>query len=157
MQILPSLAIGGLIVANLLPSKAHASENATQFDWPAWRGPDQNNISPDTDLLKSWPKNGPELLWTYENAGSGYSSAAIVDGKLYTLGSRDRRELVICLDANTGEEIWTAEFETDPEEGYRTQWGAGPRSTPTVSDGHVYALGVAGDIVCLTSDKGKRI
>ncbi|MDG2255648.1 MAG: PQQ-like beta-propeller repeat protein [Opitutaceae bacterium] len=157
MQILPSLVIGGLIVANLLPSKAHASENATQFDWPAWRGPDQNNISPDTDLLKSWPKNGPELLWTYENAGSGYSSTAIVDGKLYTLGSRDRRELVICLDANTGEEIWTAEFETDPEEGYRTQWGAGPRSTPTVSDGHVYALGVAGDIVCLTSDKGKRI
>ena len=157
MKIQSSLLIGGLMVAKSLTLQAYASETSNQSDWTGWRGPDQTNISPDTGLLKSWPKGGPKLLWTYEDAGSGYSSAAIVDGKLYTLGASDSQERVICLDANTGEELWTSEFETDPEEGYRTQWGAGPRSTPTVSDGHVYVLGVAGDIACLTAESGKRI
>ncbi|MEM7041110.1 MAG: PQQ-binding-like beta-propeller repeat protein, partial [Bacteroidota bacterium] len=149
--------MGNLISLSLLCRSFGSKRPARNFTKLKHKLKHQTNISPDTDLLKSWPEDGPELLWTYENAGSGYSSAAVVDGKLYTLGSRDRQEMVICLDANTGKELWTAEFETDPEEGYRTQWGAGPRSTPTVSDGHVYALGVAGDIVCLTADKGTKV
>ncbi len=75
MKILSFLLIGGLMVAKLWSLQAYASETSNQSDWTGWRGPDQTNISPDTGLLKSWPKGGPKLLWTYEDAGSGYSSA----------------------------------------------------------------------------------
>jgi outer membrane protein assembly factor BamB len=157
MKIQPFFVIGGLLIAAFMFTEARIWANVNGSDWPGWRGADQSNISPDTGLLKSWPEGGPKLLWTYENAGNGYSSHAVVDGKLYTLGARHSRELLICLDAKTGAEIWTAEVEQDPEDGYRTNWGTGPRSTPTVSDGHVYALGVAGDIVCISADEGKRV
>src|ERR1700687_25049 len=51
-------------------------------DWPQWRGPDRNDISRETGLLKKWPKDGPPLLWTYKNAGNGYSGPAVVGDRL---------------------------------------------------------------------------
>ncbi len=47
-------------------------------DWPQWRGPNRDNKSAETGLLKKWPKGGPKLLWTYEEAGNAYSSFAVV-------------------------------------------------------------------------------
>ncbi|MCI0739036.1 MAG: polyvinylalcohol dehydrogenase, partial [Gemmataceae bacterium] len=55
-------------------------------DWPQWRGPERTGVSKETGLLKSWPEKGPKLLWTYKNAGLGFSSFAIVGDRLYTLG-----------------------------------------------------------------------
>ena len=40
-------------------------------DWPQWRGPDRTDVSKETGLLKTWPKGGPKLLWTFEHAGIG--------------------------------------------------------------------------------------
>jgi len=77
------------MVAKLWSLQAYASETSNQSDWTGWRGPDQTNISPDTGLLKSWPKGGPKLLWTYEDAGSGYPRGAKGVWKLYTLGASD--------------------------------------------------------------------
>lgn len=136
-------------------SGAGGTRTGSGTDWPGWRGADQSDISPDTGLMKSWPREGPKLLWTYENGGKGYSSCAVVGGKFYTLGARDKKEILICLDAATGEEVWTADVGEDPEKGYSTGWGAGPRSTPTVSEGFAYALGVAGDLVSVNAETGK--
>ncbi len=130
---------------------------ASGADWPTWRGANRDGISPDTGLLKSWPKDGPELLWTYENAGKGYSAPAIVGGRFYTLGARDGEAMIICLDAESGEEIWAVSLGEDPEKGYNTGWGAGPRSAPSVSDGMVYALGMTGDLVCVSAEDGKKV
>src|SRR5262249_6922047 len=47
-------------------------------EWPQWRGPDRSDVSKETGLLTSWPKEGPKLLWTYESAGVGFSGPAIV-------------------------------------------------------------------------------
>jgi hypothetical protein len=47
-------------------------------DWPQWRGSERTDISQETGLLKAWSKAGPPLLWTYEEAGIGYSGPAIV-------------------------------------------------------------------------------
>ena len=47
-------------------------------DWPQWRGPNRDGTSKETGLLKSWPKEGPKLAWTYKNADAGYSCPAIV-------------------------------------------------------------------------------
>lgn len=126
-------------------------------DWPTWRGANRDNHSPDTGLKSSWPGDGPELLWTFEDAGKGYSSPVIVGGRYYVTGSRDGKAEVICLDAGTGEELWSAEIGEDPEEGYNTGWGAGTRGTPSVSDGMIYAMDANGRMVCLSVEDGKEI
>src|SRR5712692_4174909 len=69
-------------------------------DWPQFRGPDRDGVSKETGLLKNWPKDGPKLLWTYSNAGVGYSGPAIVGDRLYTIGARGNTEYVIALDLN---------------------------------------------------------
>src|SRR5207302_1153838 len=56
-------------------------------DWPQWRGPHRNGISNEKGLLKEWPKDGPKLLWKVTNAGSGYSTPAVVGERLYLLGN----------------------------------------------------------------------
>src|SRR6185436_9438543 len=47
-------------------------------DWPQWRGPQRNGISRETVLLKEWPEAGPKLIWNVTDAGSGYSTPAVV-------------------------------------------------------------------------------
>ena len=57
-------------------------------DWPQWRGPERTDLSKETGLLQSWPKEGPRQLWLSKDAGLGYSGPAIVQNKLYTMGAR---------------------------------------------------------------------
>lgn len=124
---------------------------AADLDWPQWRGPQRTDISPATGLLKEWPESGPELVWTFKNAGLGYSSFAVVDGKLYTMGSRDKSELLICLDAGTGEELWASEAGPELENG----WGGGPRGTPTVDGDCIYGLSGEGIVFCVMVKSGE--
>jgi outer membrane protein assembly factor BamB len=113
-------------------------------DWPQWQGPERNNISKETGLLKTWPQQGPRLVWTFENAGVGFSSPAVVGDKLYALGARDRKEMLYCIDIKTGKEVWGLEFGTQFDNG----WGDGPRSTPTVDGNLIFGLGGQGDLFC---------
>ena len=59
-----------------------------------WRGPDRNGHYPESNLLKEWPENGPELLWTYEGIGDGYSSATVSNGVIYVSGKKDSVEFL---------------------------------------------------------------
>jgi outer membrane protein assembly factor BamB len=127
-------------------------------DWPQWRGPNRDGVSKETGLLKSWPKQGPKLLWTYRNGGLGYSCPAIVGDRLYTMGGRDGDEYLFCLDIKDStslKERWAVKiaplFTFDIN-----QWGDGPRATPTVDDGLVYGLGGQGELVCVEADSGKE-
>lgn len=123
--------------------------------WPAFRGPNGDGISPDSGLMSSWPSDGPKKVWTYENAGMGYSGFSIVDGKLYTMGTRGDEVTVICVDAATGSEVWAQSIAKDDQKPYLAGWGHGPRSTPTVNDGRVYALDAQGNLVSLDAASGK--
>jgi outer membrane protein assembly factor BamB len=124
-------------------------------DWPQWRGPDRSGVSRETGLLKAWPKKGPKLLWTYREAGIGFSGPAVVGDRLYTLGARGDTEYVIALDVKTGQEVWHTKvgpIYTFPGNSY----GDGPRSTPTVDGDVLYALGGLGDLVCVACKDGKE-
>jgi SAM-dependent MidA family methyltransferase len=68
---------------------------AADADWPTWRGPERTNRSPDEGLKKSWPDGGPELLWTFDNGGKGYSAPVIVGDRIYFTGSRDGNLLIV--------------------------------------------------------------
>jgi outer membrane protein assembly factor BamB len=126
-------------------------------DWPQFRGPDRSGVSKETGLLKEWPEKGPKLVWTYRDAGIGFSSMAIADGRVYTLGTRGEDEIVIALDENSGKELWTAKI--GPIFTFKAnQWGDGPRSTPTVDGNLLFALGGQGELVCVDiKNNGKEV
>ena len=136
--------------------KAAAAQPVGATDWPTWRGALRDGKSPDTGLAKEWPKDGPKLLWTFEKAGKGYSSPALVGGKIFLTGSRDKTAEILCLDAG-GKELWSAPIGEDPEKGYNTGWGGGTRGAPTVSDGMVFAMSANGELACFNATDGKRI
>jgi outer membrane protein assembly factor BamB len=129
------------------------SLNASAADWPEWRGPGRQDHSPDTGLLKSWPAGGPKRLWVNENAGLGYAGFSVVGNRLFTMGLRDNQELILCLDASTGKELWAAPAGAK----YPNNWGDGPRATPTVDGNHVYAIGGQGTLVCAQVADGKVV
>lgn len=142
--------------SGLVSSAVLLSGNGITADWPQYLGPNRNGISTESGLLNEWPESGPTLDWTFSDAGVGFSSMTIANGRLYTCGARGEQEFLICVDLKTGKEIWSAPigelFNFDGN-----QWGAGPRSTPSVSDGKVVALGGGGQLICFDAESGKPI
>ncbi len=126
---------------------------AAAVDWPQWRGPARDGVSAETELLEQWPEGGPSLLWKTNGLGQGYSSVAVSGGRVFSQGQRGRRQLVIALDEETGEILWEAPLGGS----YHHGRGNGPRGTPTVNQGNVYALGVEGSLVSVEAATGKKL
>ena len=122
-------------------------------DWPQWRGPNRDGISKETGLLKTWPEAGPKVLWKAPS-GDGYSGIVVANGRLYTMHSTRSEELVVCLDAATGKEIWR--FISDNQV-YENQFGNGPRSTPIVDGELVFTLGGNGKLNALNAKTGAKV
>ncbi len=137
----------------LLLSVASAALAQSAGNWPQWRGPNRDGISKETGLLKQWPAEGPPLAWKANGAGRGYSSFAISNGKLYTMGVRGDREFVVAFDVATGKEAWA----TAHGSAFRNDRGDGPRGTPTIDGDRVYALGGNGDLSALDARTGKIV
>ena len=125
--------------------------NTFASDWPQWRGPDRSGVNPEKGLANQWPEGGPKLLYKATGVGVGFSSVVIADDTLYTLGDLDDACYLFALDLK-GKQKWKARV-GDPK-GHRGY--PGPRSTPTVADGHVYCLGQHSDLVCITT-AGKEV
>jgi len=70
--------------------------------WPQFRGPNQDNKSPDTGLLDKWPEGGPELIWKAKGLGYGYASVSIANGRIFTSCNIDDKTMVTALDAADG-------------------------------------------------------
>lgn len=130
-----------------------AAVPAPAQDWPQWRGANHDNVSTETDLLKSWPKGGPKLAWTFSGAGIGYSGPAIVGNRLYTMGADEKNDFVLAVDTDKGEKVWSTPIGPYVRNGY----GSGPRGTPTVDGDYVYALSSAGVLTCLKAQDGEKV
>ncbi len=126
--------------------------NAFPADWPQWRGANREGISTETGLLEQWPEKGPKLLWKANGIGVGFSSVSVVDGRIYTMGDGADNSHVFCLNATSGKIIWTSKPVGKTGGNYK-----GTRCTPTFDDGHLYALGQFGDLVCLKAANGKEV
>jgi len=127
------------------------SQNVSQ-----WRGPNREGIYPESNLMKSWPENGPGLLWSTEEIGAGFSSPVIAGDKLLVNGEINRVAHVFAFDLN-GKLLW--KYANGPEffgEGYSANF-PGARSTPTVFDGLVYVCSGMGRIACLDAFSGKEL
>ena len=124
-------------------------------DWPQAQGPMRDNKSAEEGLLLEWPEAGPTLVWTFDNAGVGYSGPAIVDGRLYVMGARAGGTELLAIDVENGTELWKAPVNDKAFDFEGNNWGSGPRATPTVSEGKVYALAGDGQLVCANATNGK--
>jgi outer membrane protein assembly factor BamB len=118
--------------------------------WSQYRGPEGNGASDEEIAPLDWSKNPPKELWRI-SIGPGWGSFAYNNQKLFTQEQRGEKEHVTCYSAADGRPIWTHADETRFNE---VVSGAGPRSTPSVANGHVYALGGTGLLTCLNELDG---
>ncbi len=113
--------------------------------WPQFLGPNRDGHAPAGPFRTDWDKRPPEKLWSAP-VGGGFSSFAVVGGKLYTQDRQGGNERVLCLDAATGALVWEYSY---PASYDGIDYGAGPRATPTVEGNKVYAVGAGGLMHCL--------
>jgi len=143
--------IGGICLS--AASSVDAADASTS--WPSFRGVDRTARAADTNLLESWPEDGPKLIWETKGAGRGYASTAIADGKMYTLGdglstASDKDEYLTCFDQTTGKQLWKLKT-GEPWTNGKDDWQSS-RGTPTVDGNHVYVMTPHGKLVCATTD-----
>jgi outer membrane protein assembly factor BamB len=142
----------GLAVAAAAPTGGTPTPpGRSPSDWPQWRGPNRDNHSPDTGLLKEWPKDGPPLAWKAGGIGRGYSSVSVDGKRIYTMGDAADGGYVHALALDGSRKLWSTKVGR-PGGNY-----PGTRSTPTLDGDRVYALGQWGDLVCLEADTGKLV
>ena len=141
-----SMMIGGVV---LLSGSAASAQ-----DWPQWRGTNRDAKATGFKAPATWPK---ELTQKWKvTIGDGVATPALVGDKLYVFSRQGGDEVIHCLDANTGKELWQDKYTAEPATGAAGSF-PGPRSSPTVADGKVVTLGVRGMLSCLDATTGKVV
>jgi outer membrane protein assembly factor BamB len=129
----------------------YAAASLSAADWPNWRGPANNGISAETDWQTEWPAAGPKVLWKAP-LGTGFSSFAVAEGRVFTMGNVDDQDSVICLDADGGKELWR---HTYPQPIAPKLYEGGPNASPAVDGSRVFSLSRNGKLFCLDAETGK--
>lgn len=124
-------------------------------DWPQWRGPQRDGIATETGLLAEWPGGGPKLVWHVQDIGSGYSTPAVVGGRVYLMANEGLdNEFVQAVSAADGKRVWQSRIGKVGNPTMQPNFPAA-RSTPTVVGDVLYALGSDGDLACVETATGK--
>ena len=116
-----------------------------------WRGSGRDGKYLDTELLKAWPEEGPELILKMEGLGNGYSTPIFYEGAVYISGRRDTLDVITRLDLE-GNISWETVFGDAWNQSFSET-----RSTPTIQDGRIYIMGGLGKVVCLDTETGSII
>jgi outer membrane protein assembly factor BamB len=147
-----------MIMFSLLLMAVSVVALANGYDWPRWRGPQGDGISRETGWNPQALNGSPNILWK-KNVGRGHSAVSVAGGRLFTMGDRSVKqggkdvleEVVYCLDARTGKEIWKYAYPS------RYRRFPGPASTPTVDGERIYTIGREGVCYCFNAQNGKVI
>lgn len=123
-------------------------------DWPQWGGPQRDAIWRETGIVDKLPSGLLPRMWSTE-IKEGYSGPAVANGRVFITDfvveqARRGQERVLCLDAESGDILWTHSYAAE----LRISYPAGPRATPVVDDGLVYTIGSVGDLICLDAKSG---
>jgi outer membrane protein assembly factor BamB len=134
------------------PPAPAAHENDT--DWPGFLGPTRDSISPETGIIRPWPKEGLRVVW-HKRVGVGYGMPSISRGRLYQFDRHGNQARLSYLKSETGEFLWKFEYPTDYEDYYG--YNNGPRCCPVIDGDRVYTFGAEGMLHCVNATDGKPI
>ena len=121
-------------------------------DWPWLYGPARNSTSDQKGLLRTWPQEGPKVLWTAP-VGLGFGGPAVSGGNVYLL-DRDEQvgDKLRVFELSSGKELWSFAYDAPG-----TFMFAGSRTTPTVDGDHVYTSGPLGDLYAINTKTRKPV
>lgn len=121
------------------------------WDFPEFLGPGRCVAASGVRLARDWQRRPPRLLWR-QPIGAGWSAFSVVNGSAVTMEQRGDQEMVTCYALRTGKLQWAHAIQTRYE---GVSGGVGPRATPTIHEGLVFALGATGHLVCLDGSTGR--
>jgi outer membrane protein assembly factor BamB len=125
---------------------------AVAADWPGYFGPKRDSTSTEKGLLRTWPKEGPKVLWTAP-IGIGYGGPVVSGGKVYLLDRDDKvGDNLRCFDFSSGKELWNFAYDAPHSASH-----PGSRSTPIVDGNNVYTCGQLGDLYCVNTTTHKPV
>jgi outer membrane protein assembly factor BamB len=142
----PAIVSASLLI--LLASPALAQ------NWPQWRGPNRDAIAADFKVPENWPKELTQK-WSAP-VGDGVATPALVGERLYVFTRQGGEEIIRCLDAASGNELWSDKYEAAPADGYARRF-PGPRCSPIVAEGKLVTVGVRGVLSCYDAVSGERL
>jgi outer membrane protein assembly factor BamB len=125
---------------------------AAAGDWPQFRGPHRDGVSPEARLSRAWPADGPRRLWQVP-IGEGYSHLSVAAGRIYTLYGANGAENLSAYDAASGRQLWVTRIDSE----LINNQGNGPRSTPTFDAGTLYVQSAQGQLDAVSAATGKVI
>ena len=140
--------IGVMLGCAVLIGAAHVGAQ----DWPQWRGPNRDGKVVGFTAPQAWPEALTQKWRT--TVGSGDATPALVGEKLYVFARQGEDEVILCLDAGEGKELWREEYAAQAVTGAAARH-PGPRSSPAVAKGKVVTLGVGGVLSCLDATTGE--
>ena len=128
-------------------------QDATDGDWPMFRGPRGDGVVRDFALRTNWSERPPKELWR-QPVGAAWSSFSVVGTRAFTMEQRGEDEAVVCYDFDTGREIWSYRYRLHY---FHEPAGEGPRATPTFFEGEVYSLGATGILTRINAGTGELV
>jgi len=143
---LPQLV--GHVAAEGTPIATDGPEN-----FPRFLGAAMSNWVSGELLAEDWYAEPPKELWR-KVIGEGWSAFSVAGGFAFTMEQRGPDETLVCYELATGDAVW---LHAEPVRFEESMGDDGPRSTPTVADGKVFALGATGILNCHDARTGKLI
>jgi len=125
-------------------------------DWPQWRGPNRDGISPAVTDANAWPEKLTQK-WKVE-VGLGYATPLIVGNRIYQFSRQGDREVMSAIDADSGKVLWqTGHNAPFTMHSAAAQHGPGPKSTPVFANGRLYSIGMTGIVTAYDAASGKQL